>query len=168
MDNTTIAYLVAALLIGAGVGVGIGYVAFHTDDGANDSYSIYLDYGDKADATHVNGWYTANGSDYSVAMKAAMDKAGLKIELDSYGGFADINGIVGDGSTTSWITWQWTANKFDSNLWGWNSTSGPGTEVSNVIYVGFTEYTFSESTMKYEMNPNATTAWKTGGPFATA
>jgi hypothetical protein len=169
MENNMIVFLIAGILVGAGVGIGVGYVMFDGDDAAGEeTYWFYIDYGAEADATHVNGWVSNNATDFKSALKNIF---GSDLALNETEVFINsIKGIENDvWSNTlggsSWMTWFWKSSSFEVvDLWNaWVSGPGLNTTLGNVMYLGFgfvDPVSFAST-----IDPNTTVAWKIGGPF---
>lgn len=92
-----IAFVVLALLVGTGVGVGIGSLTWNDGD-ESQTYWFYIDYGDKTDDAHKNGWVSVTGTSTADAVKKI---PGVKTtNSTTYGTSLDgINGI--ENETTS-------------------------------------------------------------------
>ena len=129
-----------------------------------DSYYFYLD-----GMEDLNGWYTAQGSDAEVALKAALDEAGIEYNI-SNGWVSSIGECipgVGDKYIGSFV---YTSNTTDNAYQTYFGT-GPALNQANgnIVYLTYSTYTFVDYTMSYDLNPyNTTSDLMTTGPFATA
>jgi len=171
MDNKIIAFLIVGVLVGAAAGIGIGYVAFKNNDNNSNTettYWFYIDYGDAADATHVNTWVSAKATDAVSGFEKAMSDAGIAYSDDSYGYTGDIAGVAGDRSY-SWMGWLWVGTEFDDyTFWGWQSGDFHDC-IGNVFYCGYSTYTSSGMAIlepNYDYTNPTVPEWVGGnGPF---
>ncbi len=130
----------------------------------DDTYWFYLD-----GMEDLNGWYTAQGSDAEVALKAALDEAGIEYNI-SNGWVSSIGECipgVGDKYIGSFV---YTSNTTDNAYQTYFGT-GPALNqaIGNIVYLTYSTYTFVDYTMSYDLNPyNTTSDLMTTGPFATA
>ena len=137
---------------------------------------IFLDYGldgrvklEEPAAEDLDGWYTAQGSDAEVALKAALDEAGIEYNI-SNGWVSSIGECipgVGDKYIGSFV---YTSNTTDNAYQTYFGT-GPALNqaIGNIVYLTYSTYTFVDYTMSYDLNPyNTTSDLMTTGPFATA
>jgi len=92
-QNKVVVFAVVALVIGAAIGVGIGFIAFNKNSNNTDeTYYFYLNFGDNDVKTK---WYSATGSNVDNALEKAMKDANI---------------------TVNWGTLGYPS--FDSNSWG--------------------------------------------------
>lgn len=168
-DNKVTTYAVAFLLVGLVIGVAVGYGVFHTDSAEkNETYWFYIDYGMKADATHVNGWYSGEATNTVDAFKKSFDKAKIAYELGDGGWVKILNGITSENSN-GWHIWSWDSVKFNSiGTKIYSSWFAPnvamGDSVGNVFYLGF--FNYDPVTNKPVAGPYDNLAgWSTSGPF---
>jgi hypothetical protein len=106
MENKVIVFAVVALMIGAGIGFGIGYLV-HNDDTEAQEWYFYVDYGAEVDSTHVNGWYTGHGDTALDALNDAFNSANIEHDFQAKSWGTSINTINGvSGSSSSpWLWW---------------------------------------------------------------
>lgn len=192
--NKVMVYAVVALIVGAIVGVGIGYAVFHNDSkdspdspdtpvSTDETYSFYLYFGDNDVKTK---WYSAEGSDATVAFDKAMKDAGLEYEVSSYGYVGSIDGNTGNGG--GWYIAQYLysdTTKAAANASigyptesygclkvsnGWVQVSGyDGVEGLKLCEFCSNVYFMSPYNADWTAaSPVSTTLWMTSGPFATA
>ena len=164
--NAIIAAVVAVIVIVAAVG--IYYGMNNGNDGGDetptgDKYYFYLDgMGD------LNGWYTANGSDAEVALKAALDEAGIEYSI-SNGWISNLGNLVEEGKYFG--TYVFTSNSTEGAN-GSMFATGPVLDdiTGNIVYVTFSGYQINADWRTvYDLNPmNTTSDMMTTGPFATA
>lgn len=186
--NKVMVYAVVALVVGAIVGVGIGYAVFHGDskdcsDNSDETYSFYLYFGDNDVKTK---WYSAEGADATAAFDKAMKDAGMKYEVSEWGYIGSIDGKGAD--TAGWYIAQYLYNdttkaaaessiNYPTESYGclkvsngWAQISGyDGVEglklcefSSNIFFMSMYNADYSAA------SPVSTTLWQTSGPFATA
>ena len=143
MEQKSIVFIVVALVVGAALGAGIGWMLFgDSEDVEQTTWWLYIDYGDEADSSHKNGWYSAKATD----MKEAAEKIGVSF-ADS--GFIDsVNGVVTDSGET-WSTWLY---------------NGMYSTVAMILLCDYDPVTYAPV-----VNPNTDegyTAWMGTGPLA--
>jgi hypothetical protein len=161
MEKSMIVYLIAGILVGAGVGVGIGYVAF--DDSNNDirtEYWFYLD--DGVGEGNVTGWYSGIGDSAFAGFESAMKKGGVEYEKEYSDYFkgtiiTSINEKSWDEDTGAyWMLFLLeglnVAADWVESPWG----------ISSVVSTIFA-FWYTNSTDPYEP---ADADWVTTGPFA--
>ena len=125
MENKTIAFIVVALVIGAGVGFGIGYL-MHSDNTDAQEWYFYVDYGAEADSTHVNGWYYGYGDTALEALENAFDNSGISYDFPAKSWGTSINMIDGVSGSSS-LPWVW---------WGLNIlNSTPSVDETGNVWV---------------------------------
>lgn len=162
---TAVAAVVVVIIIVAAVAwymTGNNGGSDETDDG--DTYYFYLDGMDD-----LNGWYSAQGTDAEVALKAALDDAGIEYNIS--GGWASSIGDCVAGAGDKYIgSYIYTSNTTEAAFSTYFAT-GPTLDqaIGNIIYLTYTTYTFVDYTMNYDLNPYTTTSdLMATGPFATA
>ncbi len=177
MENKAMVYAVVALLVGAAVGVGIGYMMFN--DSESEEYGYYLYFGENDTR---NGWYVAEGIDAADAFDKAMNDAGMKYEVGSSGyvNTIDDTGLywavaqylysatdkaAAEGSILSPVKDQY--GSFSSSN-GWKNIAGYGSAEENKLSQFESNYFFmsvyaEDWTFK---TPIDVTDWMTTGPFA--
>lgn len=177
-DSKLIVFAVVALVVGIGIGAGVGYAAFNkpadTNDDpatANETYWFYVDYNVKESDTLKSKWISVSSESPLKALTASLDKAGITYEIDSKTGWITSIGGVGGDTNHAWASWLWIRTNYaDSNTSveypAWLANPGFNVTIGNVFYLGYTPY--DSVTYVYDLNPNAITKWKTGGPFAAA
>ena len=164
--NAIIAAVVAVIVIVAAVG--IYYGMNNGNDGGDetptgDKYYFYLDgMGD------LDGWYTANGSDAEVALKAALDEADLEYEVSS--GFVNkIGDYINNIENKFFGTYVYIANTTeDAN--GTYFITGPALNQidGNIVYITYGTYTYDETFgLEYSPGPINNADLFTTGPFAS-
>lgn len=95
MDQKMIVFLVIAVAVGLAGGAGIGYLVFDEEEvNTDETYWYYLYF---ADGDNRNKWYSATGSDATVAFDKAMDKAGFEWTKSGIGYVGAIDGEDGGG-----------------------------------------------------------------------
>ena len=165
MEQKSIVFIVVALVVGAALGAGIGWMLFgDSEDVEQTTWWLYIDYGDEADSSHKNGWYSAKATD----MKEAAEKIGVSFADN---GFIDsVNGVVTDSGET-WSTWLYngmyspiynpeTSGMISSNL----GLGGMYSTVSMILLCDYDPVTYVPV-----VNPNTDegyTAWMGTGPLA--
>jgi len=156
-----IVFLVVGILVGAGVGIGVGYVMFDSDDAAaEETYWFYVDYGDKTDATHVNGWYSGTGTSLNSAIDGAL--ASLDFKRNSYDMAGEINGIGGDVGY-SWMSWVWMLTTYENDFDGcWVGDKGVTVSIGNAMYLGYSVY---DAFWNPVLDPYDDESWDQDGPF---
>jgi len=169
-DSKMMVYAVAALVVGAAVGVGIGYIAFHGGSGSDsETYWFYLDFGGHEGEGVEDQWVEVSSNSPLSALRAALDKTGMGYNMSGTGWIVDIGG-VGEDENMSWGSWFWNTTVYDaswtSTLYpNWIDSSGFDITVGNVFYLGYTEY--DPVSYEYLLDPNADlSVWSTTGPFA--
>jgi len=95
-----IAFLAIAVAVGLAAGAGIGYVVFD-EEPVEETYWYYLYFGENDDR---NKWYSATGSDATVAFDKAMDAAGFEW-TKSNGGY--ISSVDETGSLWAIYNYLW-------------------------------------------------------------
>lgn len=180
MDNKIAVYAVVALLVGAVIGVGAGYVLFNSsgdDSSAEESYSFYLYFGDDDKRTK---WYTADGTDATDAFDKAMKAANLSYEVSSIGYVGTIDG-EGSWYIAQYLYADTTKAAADASISGsiesygtlrvsngWASIAGyngiDGLKLceinSNIFFMSIYQADYSAA------SPATCTGWMTTGPFA--
>ena len=143
------------------------------------TYWFYIDYGEDAPATVTNEWISASGGNSYDALCAALDKKGYEYDIPfnktyESGTINGINGVAPEWDATaaksySWSLFAWTGDTYDSTLSGWEETVygiGHPSLTETTYYIAVVEW--DTETFTTTFNPNTTTGWKTGGPFASA
>lgn len=169
MDTKMMAFVLVGVLVGAGVGIGSGYLVWDNDDVSddNETYWYYFDFGNEADDTNVNEWVKVEAADVVSGLQKAADKIYTDNEIQDSGWIVSINGVANDSvNSYSWANW-FLNQTADYNSWGmWYATPGMNVTAGNVFYIGFTEY--DPATYENVMDPNYTTGWQGLGPFVAA
>jgi len=177
--------VIVAVVIVAVVCVALFVVLSGDKDNKDDTnvdettYWFYINYGAGAPATVSNEWISASGGNSYEALCKALDAKGYAYDIQFNQSFESgtingINGVAPEWDATAaisygWSLFAWTGDTYDSTLAGWEETLyGIGhpslTETTYYIaVVGWNTTTFTTT-----FNPNTTTGWKTGGPFASA
>ena len=180
-DSKLIVFAVVGVLVGAAIGVGIGFAAFNKNTDNDETYYFYAYFGDDDVKT---GWYSVKASNANDAIeKAFKDKEGFAFAWSNYG-YPNLS----DGPSWATYSYEWTEftkEAADSSVDnpvvaysvvertnGWVKISGFGENSvhklsqidSNVFYLA----PYDE--LWHVADPSATTLWKTsaGTPFATA
>lgn len=132
--------------------------------GEEDTYYFYLDgMGD------IDGWYQAEGDNAEIALKTALDTAGIENEIS--GGWASSIGGYVNGADQYFGTYVFTANTTNnafSTYFGQGSVLNE--TIGNIFYISYTTYTMDPETYvtTYALNPTTTESdMMTTGPFAT-
>ncbi|MCL2032693.1 MAG: hypothetical protein FWH45_00245 [Methanomassiliicoccaceae archaeon] len=146
-------------------------------DGDNGSevttYWLYVDYGANETTTVTNGWMSGEGSNAYEGVCAALEGKGIPYNITSGGGMdgliVEINGVEPDWNATgeSWSQFIWTGDTDSTISDGWEAMGTGITGVTtsqNIFYFGVT--TFDPDTYEPDLDPNAKSGWKNGGPFA--
>ena len=169
-DNKIIAFAVVGLIVGAAIGVGIGFAVFGNKSNDEETYYVYLYLGDN---NALTGWYSAKAKDANAGIEKAFEgKEGIEFTW-SYG-YPVANG----------------ASAIYEYLW--NDTSKAAADGSNGTYMSgwrsYAAYGDAEEKMDISLShifflsaygpaptydvvtPKDTNLWKTaeGTPFATA
>lgn len=178
MGSKPAALMIGMIVVGASVGIGIGYAVFHDHD-SDRQYWYYIDYGTKVDGSHKNRWLSGEGSNAMEGLKDALKKANLQSifrDRDSNDDWIiEINGVANNiTKKQSWGVWVWLLNKYDCSFVSedfpyWIMSSGLNDTIGNTFYIGFTNYELDPDTyaISYSMKPNnSTRGWGTTGPFA--
>jgi hypothetical protein len=166
MEQKLMVFLIAGILVGAGVGLGIGYFVF-SEKGGDTTYWYYIDF-NGAEGAGDNGWISASGSDPLDGFTKALDKKGLSYTVDTKSAWISKIGTVSNGAWgltggESWMVWLWTSNDLkNTGTWAWQKSDSLNVSIGNVFYVG---YTLVNNEMIPSLDPNMKTAWKTSGPL---
>ncbi|MCL2148589.1 MAG: hypothetical protein FWH47_04555 [Methanomassiliicoccaceae archaeon] len=143
------------------------------DNSKKNTYWYYIDYGDYETSTVANGWISGEGNNAYEGICSALDGLGITFDIPDSGlmeGFIiEINGVEPDWSATgdSWSQFVWTGGTDSSISDGWEEMGTGITGVTtsqNIFYFGVTE--FDSVTYEPTLDPNTTTGWQDGGPFA--
>lgn len=129
----------------------------------DDTYWFYLDgIGD------IDGWYSATGENAEVALKSALDSAGITYKI-SDGWISGINDIVEEGKYFG--TYLYTCNDV-SVADPYSFSTGPVLDemAGNIVYITLSSYKMNDYYVTiYDLNPtNTTSDMMSTGPFATA
>ncbi len=182
-DNKIIVFAVAALVIGAAVGIGAGALIFKDKSSDEETYYVYLFAGDN---NALNGWYSAKAS----SPNAAFDKifADEKFELKWSSGYPIVKGASAVYEYLWTETTKLAADKSiesagmgGTGFCGWreyNAAGVPDTtekkmdlSEANIFFVGMWVNTDPADPYAWApISPADKTEWKAaeGTPFATA
>ena len=159
-DSKLITFAVVGVLIGAAIGVGIGFAVFGNNKAEEQTYWFYIDYGDKADASHVNGWVDVKAANLPDAVKKipgvkTSESATYGLSLDGING-VDSGANMGDPYWGQYIRNgdYYGATDFEKNFSF--SNFGLGGTYCTVMYFAYGTGTIPTDT-----------GWKTTGPFAS-
>ena len=175
MDNKMIAFLAIAVAVGLAAGAGIGYVVFD-EEPVEETYWYYLYFGADDDR---NKWYSATGSDATVAFDKAMDAAGF--EWDGSSGYP--SSIAGVG--TYWALYEYTYSNYSAEAEtssvafpvdlgyypksnGWNQFNGYDVEDEDKVklYQSGSNAFFLAPYDADKKDPINCIDWMNSGPFA--
>ena len=157
-DSKVILFAVVGIVIGAAIGVGVGYMCWHSDVG-EQTYWFYIDYGTAADDSHVNGWVSVKSTSAADAIKkvpgAELKGEGSEMYLDG------INGVVGN-NTPPYVYWAvyivngdyYSLTDFEKEFS--YSNMGFGNAYSTVFYLAYGDGSIPTNA-----------DWKGTGPFAS-
>jgi len=168
-----ITFLIAGILVGAVIGICVGYLMFNGDDSdSNNSgeqtYWFYIDFNeDETGLTNENAWISATGDSLVSALKKAFEDADMDAEVvtTDYGtSISYIEGAMNGVGGLYWMEWVWVANIYESGLWGWAPTAGLENTAGSAFYFGFTS-TDSSPPYAPSLIPNDMSYWKGDGPF---
>ena len=130
-DSKIIVFAVAALVVGAAIGIGAGALIFKDKSSDDETYYYYLYLGEGNDK---NGWYSAKAANANAALDKAFDVEGIEVEW-SEAGYPTVSGASGSYE----YLWN-TTSKFAAD----NSTSVTGTTLmGNNDYSGWRQYNAS-------------------------
>lgn len=185
MDQKMIVFLVIAVAVGLAGGAGIGYLVFDEEEvNTDETYWYYLYF---ADGDNRNKWYSATGSDATVAFDKAMDKAGFEWTKSNWGYVSSIDGV---GSSWGVYNYLWSVTSSaaaESSISGATNDSYGSFAYSNgwKSFSGFDSDSDSDKMKFFQSNSNVfilTTYdsswaanitpvtgyddWKASGPFA--
>jgi hypothetical protein len=173
MDSKMITFLLAGILVGAGVGMAVGYLVFSEDN--NQTYWFYIDFNGEVVDDFENGWISAKASSPVKGLTKALAANGMLDDFVPYvsgvdsesGWISSVGGLAGDwvGDGTGWGSWLWTMTVADSSIYGcWAGTAGFDKTLGTIFYIGFT--VFDDETFEPVLDPNfALSNWDTTGPF---
>jgi hypothetical protein len=182
-DNKIIVFAVAALVVGAAIGIGAGALIFKDKSSDDQTYYVYLYAGDN---NALNGWYSAKASDANGAFDKMFSDEKFAFKWSS--GYP----IAAGSSAIYEYLWSETtklaadkstdvAGMGGDALCGWrqyNASGVPddtekkmGLSYSNIFFLGI--WVNTDPLDPYAWAPTSPadiTAWKTaeGTPFATA
>lgn len=131
----------------------------------DDTYWFYID-----GMEDLDGWYTADGTDAEVALKAALDEVGVSYNI-SGGWMSSIGDYVAGADNLYFGTYIYTSNSLEVPSEYYFVTGSVLNEMAgNIVYIAYTTYTMDENeSMTYDLNPITTESdMMTTGPFATA
>lgn len=168
MDTKTVAFILVGVLLGAGIGVAVGY-SFGGDSNDNETYETYwyfFDFGDKANDTNVNKWVKVEAADVVSGLKKAADKEYTDNNIADSGWITSISGVTNDsGAKLSWANWFFNQASGYNSYGSWLQTQGMDVTPGNVFYIGF--FGYDDTTWAPDVDPNTDrTEWKSEGPFA--
>ena len=186
----TITFLIIGLLVGAGAGIGVGYVAFNSSEG-DQMYWFYMDFSEVVGDAPDNQWISAKSDNPVTAFHNALKGANLWDDtgtgsVGADGWINNIAGISGDWNEegTQWMSWFWSISDMRGSAQAWRENPGFDVTTGTVFYVGFTEATydadaFGNFILMNKLNPNdgvvwnldyseilSLPEWAEGGPFA--
>lgn len=180
-DSKLIAFAVVGLLVGAAIGVGIGFAVFNKNTDDNETYYFYIDFG-ASDAK--TGWYSAKAANADEALEKAVDGKDITLKWSDWG-------YPNFSESGSWATYNYTWSDFSKKAAdnstkgvvndtysyfaksnGWNAYSGFNTtdEGKDHKLWESDSTTFYFSPYSALRTPIDNLDWKTasGTPFATA
>lgn len=114
MENKMIGFLAIAVAVGLAAGAGIGYLVFD-EDPVEETYWYYLYF---ADGDERNKWYSATGSDATVAFDKAMDDAGFEWTKSKWGYISTIDGVGSSWATYNYLWSITTSEAAESSISG--------------------------------------------------
>ncbi len=170
-DNKIIAFAVVGLLVGAAIGVGVGFAVFGNKSSSDEeTYYVYLYLGDNNPLT---GWYSAKAKDANTGIEKAFEgKEGIDFKW-AYG-YPTANGA----SAIYEYLWDDTSKaaadgSSDSFMNGWRQYAayGDGEKRMNISFSHIFFLSSYPADPPYTPpEPKDTVLWKTaeGTPFATA
>ncbi len=182
MESKAITFIVAALVVGAALGAGIGFIMFgNSDSNAEETYSYYIYFGE---GEAKNGWYTAKATDASAGFDKAMKNAGMEWEKSPWGYIKSVNGESG---SSGWAVFEYLYKDCNSDAQtgsisyasGWRAFAGytvtgeddPSLKLkqsdSNVWFLSLYGPA-PEYTMINPWDDAVSNKWMNSGPFASA
>jgi hypothetical protein len=166
--NNAIVFLVVGILVGAAAGAAIGYLMWNgsgNNDAAQETtYWYYIDYGNYESSDAQNGWISAKSDNVVNGLIKALGET--KNVIDNESGFiTSINGVEPIWTETgeNWGSWLWTSNSNNISFGKW--AEGPGLDITQGIFFYIGVASWDPVTYALVTDPNAESAWKTGGPF---
>jgi len=160
-----ITFLIAGILVGAVIGICVGYLMSNGDDSdSNNSgeqtYWFYIDFNeDETGATNDNMWISASANDPIDALKKAFEANDVDYDMTTF--VSSVDGVDATG-TLAWLEYVWVGNVYESYFWGWVPTVGLDSTIGNTFYIVYTGFAADYSPL---LKPNAEVYWKGAGPF---
>jgi len=166
MDKA-IVFLLAGVLVGAGVGIGAGYMLWNDNSSEPPTYWFFIDFnGEGGEGLGIldTVWVASKGSNPADALGNALG-SNVDLSEDDWGiGVSAIGGLyfaMPGGDYQYWVQWYWTGDSWAENENYLDGAAG------TIFYLGYA--IMSSATFEPDLDPNAATnGWDTTGPFAKA